>query len=331
MATYKLKLTFSDNTEVTTTNAIEIPNVAAVSKADHNDSNTSLNGITIGDTTYKVPVEGGHSGVGSLALGTSSTTGSYNSSTAIGYATYCGGNSAIAVGYNANASAQAGTVIGATASASGQYGTAIGASAKARYQYAIGIGYNVSGPTNAGYTHIGYNYTSTGRGLALGVNNSGYCYMNAAGSSWTSASDRRDKTDIEPLRDSLDFINQLQPVTYVMNNRDLYKETVENEDGTTTQTFDEEGYKNETKKKTRRFVGLVAQDLYQTMNEYYGSDNYMDIVDWSGYDHPEELETNEDQYTIQYERLVPVLIKSIQELSSQVNELKAQIEDLKNN
>lgn len=319
MAKYKLKLTFSDNTEITTTNAIEIPNVTAVSKANHDNSKSSLDGITIGDTTYKVPVEGSHTGTGGLALGDYSSTGSYGYSTAIGYYSACSITYATAVGYNASASS------------AGQYGTAIGANAKARYQYAIGIGYNVSGPTNAGYTHIGYSYTSTGRGLALGVSNSGYCYMNAAGSSWTSASDRRDKTDIEPLRDSLDFINQLQPVTYVMNNRDLYKETIENEDGTTTETFDEEGYKNETKKKTRRFVGLVAQDLYQTMNEYYGSDNYMDIVDWSGYDHPEEIETNEDQYTIQYERLVPVLIKSIQELSSQVDELKAQIEELKNN
>lgn len=315
MANYKLKLTLSDGTEVTTTNAIEISDM--VSKAVHDNSKNSLDGITIGDTTYKVPVEGAHTGTGSIALGDYSSTSSYNYSTAIGYYSGCGNTYAAALGYNASSSAQ--------------YGTAIGANAKARYQYAIGVGYNASGPTNASYTHIGYNYTSTGRALALGVSNSGYCYMNAAGSSWTSASDRRDKTDIEPLRDSLDFINQLQPVTYVMNNRDLYKETVENEDGTTTETFDEEGYKNETKKKTRRFVGLVAQDLYQTMNEYYGSDNYMDIVDWSGYDHPEEIETNEDQYTIQYERLVPVLIKSIQELSSQVDELKAQIEELKNN
>jgi len=317
MASYKLKLTFSDNTEITTTNAIEIPNVTAVSKANHSNANSSLDGITIGDTTYKVPVEGSHTGTGSLALGDYSSAGSYNYSTAIGYYSSCSNTYSTALGYNASAYS------------TGQYGTAIGANAKARYEYAIGIGYNVSGPNKAGYTHIGYSYTSTGRALALGVGNSGYCYMNAAGSSWTSASDRRDKTDIEPLRDSLDFIKQLQPITYVMNNRDLYKETVENEDGTTTQTFDEEGYKNETKKKTRRFVGLVAQDLYQTMNEYYGSDNYMDIVDWSGYDHPEEIETNEDQYTIQYERLVPVLIKSIQELSSQVDELKAQIEELK--
>lgn len=314
MASYKLKLTFSDNTEITTTNAIEIPNM--VSKANHDNANSSLDGITIGDTTYKVPTEGSHTGTGSLALGDYSSAGSYNYSTAIGYYSNCSNTYSTALGYNASSSAQ--------------YGTAIGTSAKARYQYAIGIGYNVSGPNSASYTHIGYSYTSTGRGLALGVGNSGYCYMNAAGSSWTSASDRRDKTDIEPLRDSLNFIKQLRPVTYVMNNRDLYKSTFEYDDGTVVELFDEEGYKNETKKKTRRFVGLVAQDLYQTMNEYYGSDNYMDIVDWSGYDHPEEIETNVDQYTIQYERLVPVLIKSIQELSSQVDELRAEIEQLKN-
>ena len=314
MAKYKLKLTFSDNTEITTTNDIEISDM--VSKAVHDNSKNSLDGITIGDTTYKVPVEGSHTGTGSIALGDYSSTGSYNYSTAIGYYSGCSNTYSTALGYNASSSAQ--------------YGTAIGTSAKARYQYAIGIGYNVSGPTNASYTHIGYSYTSTGRGLALGVGNSGYCYMNAAGSSWTSASDRRDKTDIEPLRDSLNFIKQLRPVTYVMNNRDLYKSTFEYDDGTVVELFDEEGYRNETKKKTRRFVGLVAQDLYQTMNEYYGSDNYMDIVDWSGYDHPEEIETNVDQYTIQYERLVPVLIKAVQELSSQVDELRAEIEQLKN-
>lgn len=328
MANYKLKLTFSDNTEITTTNAIEIPNM--VSRANHDNSKTSLNGITIGSTVYKVPIEGESTGSYSIALGEQSTTYSYGYSTAIGFNASCGKNYASAFGYSASASEKYGTVIGASASASGQYGTAIGASSAAYYQYAVAIGYSVRGPSSASYTHIGYNYTSTGRALALGVGNSGYCYMNAAGSSWTSASDRRDKTDIEPLRDSLNFIKQLRPVTYVMNNRDLYKSTFEYDDGTVVELFDEEGYRNETKKKTRRFVGLVAQDLYQTMNEYYGSDNYMDIVDWSGYDHPEEIETNVDQYTIQYERLVPVLIKAVQELSSQVDELRAEIEQLKN-
>ena len=196
----------------------------------------------------------------------------------------------------------------------------------------IDIGTGTSGPPDAAVTHIGCgDYHYTGRALYLGAGVTGFTYMNAPGSSWTSASDIRDKAEIKEVEHALDFIEKLKPITYVMNDRERYliKDEDDNPilDKNGKQQYDVEAHKRGEKKKHRRFVGLSAQDTYQAMLECYdGDSNYAQIVDNNRFDHPEDEHI--EQYSISYERLVPFLIKAMQEQQTQIEEQQRQIQEL---
>lgn len=207
---------------------------------------------------------------------------------------------------------------------------AIGPLSQTRYQKSIRIGTAMGmTPTNQSVTQIGVNnYTSSGRALYLGAGYAGFTYMNAAGSSWASASDIRDKTDIEEINHALDFIKKLKPITYVMNDRERYLIKDENDnpilDENGKQQYDVEAHKRGDKKKHRRFAGLSAQDTYQAMLDCYNNDtNYAQIVDNNKFDHPDDEYL--EQYSMSYERLVPFLIKAVQEQQEQIDALKIKI------
>ena len=155
--------------------------------------------------------------------------------------------------------------------------------------------------------------------LTLGVGGSIYAYKSTATGSWATTSDRRDKADFKTIEKSLEFINNLEPVTFVDNHRDNYKL----DDG----TFDEKAYSLQTLKKKRRISGFIAQDVYQSMKDIYGDDNYASIVDYNKYDHPDSNDV--DRYCMRYEALIPFLTGAIQELSKEVDSLKATIAELK--
>lgn len=208
------------------------------------------------------------------------------------------------------------------------YCIAIGPAAMARYTKTIKIGTGLT-PNNQSVTQIGTtSYTSSGRALYLGAGNTGFTYMNSAGSSWTSASDIRDKTDIQTIDHALDFIKKLKPITYVMNDRERYlirdkdDNPILDENG--KQQYDVEAHKRGDKKKHRRFAGLSAQDTYQAMLDCYNNDtNYAQIVDNNKFDHPDDEYL--EQYSMSYERLVPFLIKAVQEQQAQIDALKIKI------
>ena len=208
------------------------------------------------------------------------------------------------------------------------YCIAIGPAAMARYTKTIKIGTGLT-PNNQSVTQIGTNsYTSSGRALYLGAGNTGFTYMNSAGSSWSSASDIRDKTDIQTIDHALDFIKKLKPITYVMNDRERYlirdkdDNPILDENG--KQQYDVEAHKRGDKKKHRRFAGLSAQDTYQAMLDCYNNDtNYAQIVDNNKFDHPDDEYL--EQYSMSYERLVPFLIKAIQEQQEQIEKLKSKL------
>lgn len=217
-----------------------------------------------------------------------------------------------------------GNVTGASSTADSC--VAIGLS-QTRYEKSIRIGTAIGQtPTNQSVTQIGVNnYTSSGRALYLGAGYTGFTYMNAAGSSWTSASDIRDKTDIQNIDHALDFIKKLKPITYVMNDRERYliKDEQDNPilDENGKQQYDVEAHKRGDKKKHRRFAGLSAQDTYQAMLDCYDNNsNYAQIVDNNKFDHPDDEYI--EQYSMSYERLVPFLIKAIQEQQAQIDALK---------
>lgn len=228
----------------------------------------------------------------------------------------------VVIGYGCNHNSDKNVIIGYDA----------GRSVNRTVDHNIDIGTDTSGPPDAAVTHIGCgDYHYTGRALYLGAGATGFTYMNAPGSSWSSASDIRDKAEIKEVEHALDFIEKLKPITYVMNDRERYliKDEDDNpildKDG--KQQYDVEAHKRGEKKKHRRFVGLSAQDTYQAMLECYNGDsNYAQIVDNNRFDHPEDEHI--EQYSISYERLVPFLIKAMQEQQTQIEEQQRQIQEL---
>ena len=128
----------------------------------------------------------------------------------------------------------------------------------------------------------------------------------------TALSDERDKTEIVDLDTGLDTVMGLKPRKFVWNNRpekalSTKQETqdVEDDFGNTspqvvTVTEEVEGVSSN---KGSKDVGFIAQELQSVDNEW------IKLVNSSN---PDKLEAS-------YGRLIPVLVKAIQELKQQLN------------
>jgi hypothetical protein len=134
----------------------------------------------------------------------------------------------------------------------------------------------------------------SGASNSVTLGNANITVIRAAVTSITALSDARDKTDVTALPVGLDIINSLNPVKFTWQMR----EPNEVKDGTSE-------------------AGFIAQDL-QAAQEAAGAD-YLGLV--YGED-PEKLEASAG-------KLVPVLVKAIQELSEQVNSLQEELNELK--
>ncbi len=111
-----------------------------------------------------------------------------------------------------------------------------------------------------------------------------------------SVSDRRDKTDIIESKYGLNFIEKLKPVQFTWNRRVLNKS--------------DENYVHNGKKR----IGFIAQDFQDAMA---GDEN--DILDLVNESNPERIEAK-------YGNLIPILVKSIQELQNKITLLEKIIE-----
>jgi len=109
--------------------------------------------------------------------------------------------------------------------------------------------------------------------------------------SWTVTSDARDKTEFAPIPHGLSFINAIEPTEY---------------------QFKAGGRDSEQGDGKRRY-GFLAQDVLALEG-----DNPV-IVDTED---PENLKLKESQ-------IVPVLVNAVKELSSQVEDLKVEVKNLK--
>ena len=107
----------------------------------------------------------------------------------------------------------------------------------------------------------------------------------------SALSDARDKRGMKTLSEGLDFINDLNPVQFFWDMRTGEKVGVAD-------------------------FGFVAQELDATQRKY-NSEDHLRLV----------LKDNPDRLEAAYGKLVPILVKAVQELSSQVKELKSKIED----
>lgn len=164
------------------------------------------------------------------------------------------------------------------------------------------IGFGTSGSTSTGVTSgsnntlIGANATpltqTQSNHITLG--NSSIAALRCAVTTITSLSDERDKTNIQDSPYGLNFINELRPVTFEWDMRD--------EDG----------------KHGDKDLGFIAQELIAVEDAFDAHDSLALTLR----DNPDRLEASPS-------RLVPVLVKAIQELSTMVSELKEEIAILK--
>jgi len=119
-----------------------------------------------------------------------------------------------------------------------------------------------------------------------------------------SSSDSRDKTDITNFTIGLNWIEALRPVTYRWDRRTWY--------GTDEEPY---GTPDGSKKRQRLHVGFLAQEaLAVEQANGYGTNNNDSLA----------VHLNEDgmSYGIKYERLVPILVNAIKELSTRVKTLE---------
>jgi hypothetical protein len=166
-------------------------------------------------------------------------------------------------------------------------------------------GYNTLGNNNTflGYNAGGNNSVSGDNNICIGVNsepatlltnnsitlgNSSHTIIRAAVTSITALSDARDKKDVKELSAGLEFLKGLKPVEFVWNDRS-----------------------NELKRDVKDF-GFIAQDLKQSQEDAGLADTLKLVYD----ENPEKLEAS-------YGKLIPILVKAIQDLTAKVEVLES--------
>lgn len=154
------------------------------------------------------------------------------------------------------------------------------------------VGYEAKGSSTAASNQNSFGYSaacSANNQITLGDSSIGA--LRCQVTSITALSDERDKTSIEVLPYGLDFVNSLQPKKFVWDNR---AET----NGNGEEFF--------SANKGKKDIGFIAQELQSV------DDDFLNLV----YDeNPEKLEAT-------YGRLIPVLVKAIQDLSAKVTALE---------
>jgi hypothetical protein len=288
-------------------------------------SNTSgANTVAVGASAVRSNTTGGDNvGIGSNAL-YSNTTGARNTcvgtSAGFGFST---GSDNTAIGSSAHAnssSASACTVIGSGALSVSTASNNTAAGYLAGYNNTTGA-QNVYIGRNAGYanttgaynTALGDSALSTGAtytnctGVGANAAVTGSNQVQLGDSSTTTyaygavqnRSDARDKADIRDTVLGLEFVNALRPVDFKWNYREDY-----------------EGEPDGSKKRARFHHGLIAQEVKAACDAAG--------VDFGGYqDH--SLKGGEDVLSIGYEELIAPLIKAVQQLSAEVEQLKQQL------
>jgi len=293
-------------------------------------------------TQFVVPVG---SGVSSVNGETGALTGYYKSPTTV--KTVLGNDTTIhssatnctVVGGGGGAYGTGTVAVGAGAFAWSNDCTAVGAGATAG---GVGLSEKFPEATALGDGAIadGLRSTAIGRGARTSITDTqtmqlGYgISVLRADVALTVTSDERDKADIKEVYKSLDFIKKLKPVTFVSNPREEYIREEDKKSDTFRKygmcNYDKEAHANGTLKGSRRRIGLLAQETQQAMVDIYGTDNYANIVNDNFYDLAKKPSDVENKLTLAYSNLVPFLIGAIKEQQEQIEQLKQQVQSLKN-
>jgi hypothetical protein len=128
---------------------------------------------------------------------------------------------------------------------------------------------------------------------------------------WSTLSDLRFKKNIQDDVPGLLFINKLKPVTYVFN-AEKFEKFLGIADSVMNKSAD-------AYVKAEKVVrsGFIAQDVEKTAKDI----NY-------NFDGVHAPENDKDNYSLVYADLIPSLVKAVQELSKENDELKKQLQDI---
>jgi len=245
--------------------------------------------VAIGSNAFRDAVSGGITesvGIGYNA-GAAITSGQWN--VFVGRsaaAARTSGQDNVAVGYASN---------GASSSATGNSNVAVGSFALQVITSGANntaVGYNTGSALTTGSNNaiIGYNAAASSATVSneITLGNSSIATLRCQVTTITSLSDARDKTNISDLPAGLTFVNALRPVAFTWNMRDGGKVDIPD-------------------------TGFIAQDLKAVQED-------------TGITIPGLVyESNPDSLEASYGKLLPVLVKAIQELSAKVAQLEAQL------
>ena len=131
------------------------------------------------------------------------------------------------------------------------------------------------------------NTASASSSNTITLGNSSITTLRCAVTSITSLSDSRDKEEVAELAVGLEFVKELNPVSFVWNDRD------------------------ESGKHGVKDFGFIAQDLKATQEKYDMAETLGLVYE----ENPEKLEAS-------YGKLIPILVKAIQDLSAKVEQLE---------
>jgi hypothetical protein len=283
-------------------NALESITTNAGSTAVGNESiryNTGANNTAVGEESL-FGVGGSSTGANNVAMGWHAlhdlTTAANN----------------VAIGYNAH-----GTVT------TGGTNTSLGASAGVLLTTGaecLHLGQNVASANTTGNNtiNIGYNTTSSSATVnhELTIGNSNISSFRCNTTSISSLSDERDKAQITDLPEEagIDFINKLKPRTFYWDRREWYDNGVS--DGSKIKP----DYKS-WKTNSGQRMGFVSQEVQTAIAglKYMEDSKIISVAETTiGDTVVEKLEFAPNQ-------LITPLIKAVQQLSAEVESLKAQL------
>ncbi len=161
---------------------------------------------------------------------------------------------------------------------------------------------------------------TTTTGVDLGQSTQRWRRVYAANTT-ISSSDARLKTDIEDAI-GLDFINKLRPVKYKFINGD-FEPVLDEEGNEVYEGINSKGYpmvKTIGRPGVRKHWGLIAQEVKQAMDE-------VGIDDFAGWV-KDDLSDPDSMQSLSYEQFISPIVKSIQELSTQVQSISQRLDAL---
>ena len=278
------------------------------------DHDTENDNIGIGNAALGGSIAGGEENV-CIGRDTGSALTSGDHSTLIGYqagAAVTTGNHTVAVGYqtgyNDQITGNGNTLLGNYAGfrlTSGNENTIVGYDAGTLITTGTNntcLGRDAGGPNSPS------SLSSDDHTIVLGDSNITALICNDTS---ISSSDSRDKTDVENFTHGLNYIEQLRPVTYRWDKRAWYVDKL----GKDMTNDDVKNAKPDgSRKKNKINVGFLAQEV-QAIEEALGykasEESNLVFNDNDGF-----------QYGLKYERLVPMLVNAIKELSAKVKALE---------